>query len=58
VALIGQFGQSVSIVMGSDWPHAEGMAEPADYRKLLDGLPEDVKDAIMHDTGRALADRT
>ena len=33
------------IVMGSDFPHAEGLAEPADFAKLLDPLPADVQRA-------------
>jgi predicted TIM-barrel fold metal-dependent hydrolase len=57
VGIVDSLGQHDSIVMGSDWPHAEGLAEPADYRKLLDGLDEQAKDAIMHDTGRGLVDR-
>ena len=26
------------LVMGSDFPHAEGLAEPAEFAALLDGL--------------------
>jgi predicted TIM-barrel fold metal-dependent hydrolase len=57
LAIIKGLGQHDSIVMGSDWPHAEGIAEPADYRKLLDGLSEDQKDDIMFNTGHALVNR-
>lgn len=35
------------LVMGSDFPHAEGLAEPADFEKLLDPLADDVKRSIM-----------
>ena len=35
--------------MGSDFPHAEGLAEPADFAKLLDPLPSDVQRAILRD---------
>lgn len=54
---IRALGTHESLVMGSDWPHAEGIAEPADYRKLLDGLSEDQKDDIMYRTGHALVER-
>lgn len=57
VGTIKALGGHESIVMGSDWPHAEGIAEPADYRKLLDGLTEEQKDDIMYNSGRALVDR-
>ena len=43
-----------SIVMGSDFPHAEGLAEPAEYRKLLGPLPEAVQQRIMYDTAAEL----
>jgi predicted TIM-barrel fold metal-dependent hydrolase len=33
--------------MGSDYPHAEGLAEPADFVKLLDPLPADVQARIV-----------
>ncbi len=54
---IKALGTHESLVMGSDWPHAEGIAEPADYRKLLDGLPDEQKDDIMFNTGHALVER-
>ena len=43
--------------MGSDFPHAEGLAEPADFRKLLDGLSDEVKDDVMYNTGAQLVAR-
>jgi predicted TIM-barrel fold metal-dependent hydrolase len=54
VHIINQLGFHESIVMGSDWPHAEGLAEPAEFRKLLDGLDENVKDDVMYNTGAQL----
>nr|WP_207770230.1 amidohydrolase family protein [Frankia canadensis] len=57
VEIIRQLGFHESIVMGSDWPHAEGLAEPADFRKLLDGLDESAKDDIMYNTGAGLVAR-
>ena len=57
VEIVRALGQHESIVMGSDWPHAEGIAEPADFRALLDGLTEEQKHDIMFASGRALVDR-
>ncbi|MFE5705394.1 amidohydrolase family protein [Rhodococcus koreensis] len=57
VKLVNEIGFHESIAMGSDWPHAEGLAEPADYRKLLTGLTEQQQDDIMYNTGAALVSR-
>jgi predicted TIM-barrel fold metal-dependent hydrolase len=45
------------LVMGSDFPHAEGLAEPADFEKLLDPLPAETRRAIMRDNAVALFSR-
>ena len=43
-----------NILMGSDFPHAEGLADPAEYLKELDGFsPDDVR-LIMRDNGMQL----
>ena len=39
VKIVGQLGQCDSIVMGSDFPHAEGFAEPARFADLLAASP-------------------
>jgi predicted TIM-barrel fold metal-dependent hydrolase len=57
VEIINQLGFHESTVMGSDFPHAEGLAEPADFRKLLDGLGEAVQDDIMYNSGAQLVAR-
>lgn len=48
------------ILMGSDWPHAEGLRQPADYRAELerDGFDEVEIRKVMHDNGRPLTVRT
>lgn len=46
------------ILMGSDWPHAEGLAHPKDYVNLLDGLSAKDKSLIMRDNFLAFATRT
>lgn len=37
------------LVMGSDFPHAEGLAEPAAFVGLLEGLTESQQRQILHD---------
>jgi predicted TIM-barrel fold metal-dependent hydrolase len=47
------------ILMGSDWPHAEGLAEPADYRAELehDGFTPDEIRLVMRENGLPLSRR-
>ena len=45
--IVETLGYDDCIVMGSDFPHAEGLAEPADFAKLLDPLPADVQARIL-----------
>jgi predicted TIM-barrel fold metal-dependent hydrolase len=44
--------------MGSDYPHAEGLADPAEFKQLLDPLPENVQRAILRDNAEQLFTRT
>jgi predicted TIM-barrel fold metal-dependent hydrolase len=50
-------GQTDSLVMGSDFPHAEGLAEPADFVTLLDPLDASTQRRIMRDNADALFSR-
>ena len=52
-ALVEQVGHEM-IAMGSDYPHAEGMAEPRDFQKLVDTLPQDQQKWILRDNGMRL----
>jgi predicted TIM-barrel fold metal-dependent hydrolase len=52
--IVERMGHADSLVMGSDWPHAEGIAEPTDFVKLLDGLDEPTKRRIMRGTADEL----
>jgi hypothetical protein len=47
------------ILMGSDWPHAEGLTEPADYRAELehDGFTPDEIRLVMRENGLPLSQR-
>ena len=42
------------LVMGSDFPHAEGFAEPADFAGLLAGLSEPQQRQILRDNAEKL----
>jgi predicted TIM-barrel fold metal-dependent hydrolase len=44
-------------VMGSDYPHGEGFAEPGDFRHLVEGLSEAQQRGILHDNALALVGR-
>jgi predicted TIM-barrel fold metal-dependent hydrolase len=45
------------MLMGSDWPHAEGIAEPTDYVKELVGFSDREIRQVMHDNALALSQR-
>jgi len=42
------------ILMGTDWPHAEGLGVPASYAQDLRGFDDDAVRKIMHDNARSL----
>ena len=45
------------LALGSDYPHAEGLAEPRDFQKLIAALPEDQQRWILRDNGFSLVGR-
>ena len=45
------------ILFGSDWPHGEGLAEPVDFAKELDGFDESEVRKIMRDNALELLGR-
>lgn len=45
------------IAMGSDYPHAEGLAEPDEFRNLVSRLPEDQQRWILRESGFGLVRR-
>ena len=48
-----RIGTADCLLMGSDYPHAEGVPEPRDfYKEALSELPDDVARAIMYENGR------
>jgi predicted TIM-barrel fold metal-dependent hydrolase len=42
------------VLFGSDFPHAEGLGEPAGFARALDGLPRDQVEAVMGGNLRGL----
>jgi predicted TIM-barrel fold metal-dependent hydrolase len=53
--IVEEIGGSSCILMGSDYPHAEGVCEPRDfYREALQQVPEADVRAIMFENGRRL----
>jgi predicted TIM-barrel fold metal-dependent hydrolase len=56
-AIVAAMGYDDCLVMGSDYPHAEGLAEPADFVKLLDPLDDAAKKRIMRDNADHLLSR-
>jgi predicted TIM-barrel fold metal-dependent hydrolase len=54
VGLADRLGTADSLVMGSDWPHAEGMAEPADFYRNVEGLGDINRRKFLRDNALAL----
>ena len=52
-ALAGQIGAD-RVLFGSDWPHAEGTEEPADYVEYLSGFSPDDTRKILRDNALAV----
>ncbi|HEX5366252.1 MAG TPA: amidohydrolase family protein [Acidimicrobiales bacterium] len=53
VSLAGLIGTD-RVVMGSDFPHPEGLAEPSDFADALAPLGDEAVRKIMRDNGRSL----
>ena len=51
VELAGRLGGTECLVMGSDWPHAEGLREPADFYAKVEALGDDARRAFLRDNG-------
>ena len=54
VSLVDRLGTTDCLVMGSDWPHAEGLREPADFYAKVAGLGEQNRRRFLRDNGLAL----
>jgi predicted TIM-barrel fold metal-dependent hydrolase len=51
VELAGRLGGTECLLMGSDWPHAEGLREPADFYARVAALGDDARRAFLRDNG-------
>ena len=54
VELANRLGTVDCLLMGSDWPHAEGIREPADFYARVEALGEDARRLFLRDNGLAL----
>ncbi|SNQ46540.1 Amidohydrolase 2 [Frankia canadensis] len=57
VGLVHQVGHADAFVMGSDYPHAEGLAEPRDFAKLVDSLSDEDQHKILWGNAQTLLRR-
>ena len=46
------------VIVGSDWPHMEGLEHPRDILEEIDDISLDVQKKILHDNAAALNQRT
>ena len=54
VSLAQRLGGVDCLVMGSDWPHAEGLREPADFYNKVEGLGEEARRKFLRENGKQL----
>ena len=54
VELAGRLGTVDCLLMGSDWPHAEGIREPAGFYAKVEALGEDARRRFLRDNGLTL----
>lgn len=54
-ALAGLIGAD-RVLFGSDWPHPEGMAEPAQFRKYVATMTDDEQRLVMRDNALSLVE--
>jgi len=46
-----------NLLLGSDWPHAEGLVDPTDFANDLDGFSDEEVKMVMRDNCEALSIR-
>jgi predicted TIM-barrel fold metal-dependent hydrolase len=56
VSMIEKLGSDETLLMGSDWPHAEGLREPADFYNKVEGLDETKKRNFLRENGMKLTE--
>jgi predicted TIM-barrel fold metal-dependent hydrolase len=55
VPLLRELLGTERLLMGSDWPHAEGLAEPTEYVRELEGFSSDEVRAVMRENALRLS---
>jgi predicted TIM-barrel fold metal-dependent hydrolase len=54
VGLVDQLGGTQALVMGSDWPHAEGLREPAEMWHRVSDLDAERRRQFLRGNGMSL----
>jgi len=54
VAMIERLGSDETLLMGSDWPHAEGLREPAEFFERVERLGEERRRLFLRENGMKL----
>lgn len=57
VKIVRDLGQCDSIVMGSDFPHGEGLARPVEFAHLVEELSDQEQRKILRDNAKVLVAR-
>ena len=52
--MIEKLGSAEPLLMGSDWPHAEGLREPADFFQRVEGLGDENRRLFLRENGMRL----
>ncbi|KOS55250.1 amidohydrolase family protein [Rhodococcus rhodochrous] len=54
VGMVEKLGSTETLLMGSDWPHAEGLREPADFYARVEGLGDENRRLFLRENGMKL----
>jgi predicted TIM-barrel fold metal-dependent hydrolase len=54
VAMVEKLGSTETLLMGSDWPHAEGLREPADFFQRVEKLGDVNRRLFLRENGMNL----
>jgi predicted TIM-barrel fold metal-dependent hydrolase len=54
VKIADELGTTECLIMGSDWPHAEGLREPAEMYLRVEGLGDERRRKFTRDNGMDL----
>ena len=51
IGMVEKLGTTECLLMGSDWPHAEGLREPADFYTRVEGLGGENRRLFLRENG-------